>query len=57
METMLTLQRHTTWFLRIAADIASLAPCILFGKLFGVAMLVGFDERRCRKKPSVMKFN
>ena len=32
-----------------AADTASLAMWFLFGKLFGVAMLVGFDEKRCRK--------
>ena len=32
-----------------AADTASLAAWILFGKLFGVATLVGFGEKRCRK--------
>ena len=32
-----------------AADTASLATWFLFGKLFGVAMLVGFGEKRCRK--------
>ena len=32
-----------------AVDTASLAACILFGKLFGVATLVGFGEKRCRK--------
>ena len=32
-----------------AADTASLATWILFGKLFGVATLVGFGEKRCRK--------
>ena len=32
-----------------AADTASLATWLLFGKLFGVAMLVGFGEKRCRK--------
>ena len=32
-----------------AADTASLAAWFLFGKLFGVAMLVGFGEKRCRK--------
>ena len=31
------------------ADTASLATWILFGKLFGVATLVGFGEKRCRK--------
>ena len=31
------------------ADTASLATRILFGKLFGVATLVGFGEKRCRK--------
>ena len=31
------------------ADTASLATWLLFGKLFGVAMLVGFGEKRCRK--------
>ena len=33
-----------------AADIASLATWFLFGKLLGVAMLVDFGEKRCRKK-------
>ena len=32
-----------------AADTASLATRFLFGKLFGVAMLVRFGEKRCRK--------
>ena len=32
-----------------AADTASLATWFLFGKLFGVTTLVGFDEKRCRK--------
>ena len=32
-----------------AADTASLATRFLFGKLFGVATLVGFGEKRCRK--------
>ena len=32
-----------------AADTASLATQLLFGKLFGVATLVGFGEKRCRK--------
>ena len=32
-----------------AADTASLATWILFGKLFGVATFVGFGEKRCRK--------
>ena len=32
-----------------AADTASLAAWILFGKLIGVATLVGFGEKRCRK--------
>ena len=32
-----------------AADTASLATWFLFGKLFGIAMLVGFGEKRCRK--------
>ena len=32
-----------------AADTASLATWFLFGKLFGVATLVGFGEKRCRK--------
>ena len=32
-----------------AADTASLATWLLFGKLIGVAMLVGFGEKRCRK--------
>ena len=32
-----------------AVDTASLATWILFGKLFGVATLVGFGEKRCRK--------
>ena len=32
-----------------AAGTASLATRILFGKLFVVAMLVGFGEKRCRK--------
>ena len=39
------------WFAapRTAADTASLATWFLFGKLFGVAMLVCFGEKRCRK--------
>ena len=32
-----------------AADTAFLATWFLFGKLFGVATLVGFGEKRCRK--------
>ena len=32
-----------------AADTASLATCFFFGKLFDVATLVGFGEKRCRK--------
>ena len=32
-----------------AADTASLAAWILSGKLFGVATLVGFGEKRCHK--------
>ena len=32
-----------------AADTASLATWFLFGKLIGVATLVGFGEKRCRK--------
>ena len=32
-----------------AADTASLAAWILFGKLIGVATLVGFGEKRCRE--------
>ena len=32
-----------------AADTASLATWVLFGKLFDVATLVGFGEKRCRK--------
>ena len=32
-----------------AADTASLATWFLFGKLLGVATLVGFGEKRCRK--------
>ena len=32
-----------------AADTASLATWLSFGKLFGVATLVGFGEKRCRK--------
>ena len=32
-----------------AVDTASLATWFLFGKLFGVATLVGFGEKRCRK--------
>ena len=31
------------------ADIAALATWFLFGKLFGVATLVDFGEKRCRK--------
>ena len=30
-------------------DTASLATWFLFGKLFGIATLVGFGEKRCRK--------
>ena len=33
---------------RNAADTASLAARFLFGKLIGVATLVGFGEKRCR---------
>ena len=36
-----------------AVDTASLATWILFGKLLGVAMLVGFGEQRCRKNLSL----
>ena len=32
-----------------AADTASLATWLSFGKLFGVATLVDFGEKRCRK--------
>lgn len=32
-----------------AADTASMATWFLFGKLFDVATLVGFGEKRCRK--------
>ena len=32
-----------------AADTASLATWFLFGKLLGVATLVGFGKKRCRK--------
>ena len=32
-----------------AADTASLATWILFGKLIGVAITFGFGEKRCRK--------
>ena len=32
-----------------AVDTASLATSFLFGKLFGVATLAGFGEKRCRK--------
>ena len=32
-----------------AADTASFPTWFLFGKLFGVATLVGFGEKRCRK--------
>ena len=32
-----------------AADTASLATWFLFGKLFGVAALFDFGEKRCRK--------
>ena len=31
------------------ADTASLATLVHFGKLIGVATLVGFGEKRCRK--------
>ena len=36
-----------------AADTASLATWFLFGKLVGVATLVGFGEKRCRKNLSL----
>ena len=36
-------------FVYYAADTASFATWVLFGKLFDVAMLVGFGEKRCRK--------
>ena len=32
-----------------AADTASLATRVLFGKLFCVAITFGFEEKRCRK--------
>ena len=32
-----------------AADTASLATWILFGKLYSVAITFGFGEKRCRK--------
>ena len=32
-----------------AADTASLATWILFGKQIGVATFIGFGEKRCRK--------
>ncbi len=35
------------------ADIAALATWFLFGKLFGVATLVGFGEKRRRKNLSL----
>ena len=39
-----------------AADTASLATWFLFGKLIGVATLIVFGEKRCRKMPSVVCF-
>ena len=33
-----------------AADTVSVATLVLFGKLVGVAMLIDFGEKRCRKK-------
>ena len=39
-----------------AVDTAPLAMRFLFGKLFCVATLVGFGEKRCRK-PSVLRLN
>ena len=40
--------RCRVWFCH-AADTVSLATWFLFGKLVGVATLVGFGEKRCRK--------
>ena len=40
---------HTDFAVLLAADTASLATWFLFGKLIGVAMLVCFGEKRCRK--------
>ena len=43
--------RSLRWCILVCntADTASLATWFLFGKLFGVATFVGFDEKRCRK--------
>ena len=46
---LLRLPASVTPFDCHAADTASLATWFLFGKLFGVATLVGFGEKRCRK--------
>ena len=37
------------WQRVLVCHTASLATWILFGKLIGVATLVGFGEKRCRK--------
>ena len=42
-----SLRRHIS--VCHAADSASLAAWFLFGKLIGIATLVGFGEERCRK--------
>ena len=42
------------WFCH-AVDTASLATWQSFGKLIGVATLFVFGEKRCRKKPSVVR--
>ena len=43
------LSRRCRFLVCNAADTASLATRFLFGKLLGVATLVGFGEKRCRK--------
>ena len=45
------LHRPLRWRVLVchAADTASLAMWFLFGKLFGVATLVVFGKKRCRK--------
>ena len=50
-ETFGLPRRPLRWHVLVchAADTASLAALVLFGKLFGVATLVGFGEKRCRK--------
>ena len=73
IKTSLVLHRQTTWLYarlrlvcwglvwivapRTTADTASLATRSPFSKLVGVATLVGFVEKRCRKNLSLGGFD